>query len=76
MVRVRGVNVSRRKNPEGNYVVAMDLETYESLKQSINRLGLSVEAVGGVVLVKDKSWSRIKRLMNTARELGINVNED
>ena len=76
MVRVRGLNVGRRRDPGNNYVVTMDLETYELLKQSINRLGLSVETVGNVVIVKDKSWSRIKRLVNAARELGISVYED
>ena len=76
MVRVRGLNVGRRRDPGNNYVVTMDLETYELLKQSINRLGLSVETVGNVVIVRDKSWSRIKRLVNAARELGISVNED
>ncbi|GAB6945125.1 hypothetical protein JCM14467A_19070 [Vulcanisaeta sp. JCM 14467] len=54
----------------------MDLETYELLKQLINRLGLSVETVGNVVIVRDKSWSRIRRLVNSARELGISVYED
>ncbi|WP_460173584.1 hypothetical protein [Vulcanisaeta sp. JCM 14467] len=76
MVRVRGLNVGRRRDPGGNYVVTMDLETYELLKQLINRLGLSVETVGNVVIVRDKSWSRIRRLVNSARELGISVYED
>ena len=76
MVRVRGLNVGRRRDPGNNYVVTMDLETYELLKQSINKLGLSIETVGNVVIVRDKSWSRIRRLVNAARELGINVYED
>ncbi|WP_252900768.1 hypothetical protein [Vulcanisaeta sp. JCM 14467] len=75
-MRVRGLNVGRRRDPGGNYVVTMDLETYELLKQLINRLGLSVETVGNVVIVRDKSWSRIRRLVNSARELGISVYED
>ncbi|WP_148678336.1 hypothetical protein [Vulcanisaeta distributa] len=76
MARVKGLNVGRRKDPEGNYVVAMDLETYELLRQSINKLGLNTEFMGNAVVVRDKSWSRISRLVNIARELGINVNED
>ncbi|WP_446753019.1 hypothetical protein [Vulcanisaeta sp. JCM 16161] len=68
--------MSRRKDPEGNYVVAMDLETYELLNQSINRLGLDVEFMGNIVVVRDRSWSRINKLVNIARELGINVNDD
>ncbi len=76
MVRVRGLNVGRRRDPEGNYVVVMDLETYELLKQSISRLGLSVESLGGAVVIRDRSWSRIDRLLRIARGMGITVNED
>ena len=76
MVMVRGLNVSRRKDPEGNYVVAMDIGTYELLKSSLGRLGLNVEVMGNVVVIRDRSWSRINKLINVARELGINVNED
>ncbi|GAB6948312.1 hypothetical protein JCM16161A_24420 [Vulcanisaeta sp. JCM 16161] len=54
----------------------MDLETYELLNQSINRLGLDVEFMGNIVVVRDRSWSRINKLVNIARELGINVNDD
>ncbi|WP_243678664.1 hypothetical protein [Vulcanisaeta distributa] len=57
-------------------MAAMDLETYESLSQLINKLGLNAEFMGNVVVVRDKSWSRIYKLVNKARELGINVNED
>ncbi|MGC8606431.1 MAG: hypothetical protein ACP5GZ_03780 [Vulcanisaeta sp.] len=76
MVRVRGVNVSRRKDPEGNYVVVMDIETYELLEPSLSKLGLNAEFMGNVVIIRDRSWSRINKLMNIARELGINLNED
>lgn len=76
MVRVRGLNVSRRKDPEGNYVVVMDMNSYELLKSSISKLGVNVEFMGNVVIIRDRSWSRINKLINTARELSINVNED
>lgn len=71
-----GLNVSRRKEPGGNYVAVMDRETYERLKSTISKLGLDVEVTGNIAIVKDKSWNHMRRLMNTARELGINVNED
>ena len=75
MVRVRGLNVGRRRDPGGNYVITMDLETYGLLRQWVDRLGLSVEVMGNVVVVRDRSWSRIERLVNAARGLGITVNE-
>ncbi|WP_243666920.1 hypothetical protein [Vulcanisaeta sp. JCM 16159] len=53
MVRVRGLNVSRRKDPEGNYVVVMDMNSYELLKSSISKLGVNVEFMGNVVIIRD-----------------------
>lgn len=75
-MKLRGLNVSRRRDPEGNYVVVMDLETYEKLKEAITRLGLNPEPMGSTVIVRDRAWNRIKRLTNIARELGISVFED
>ncbi len=73
---MRGLNVSRRRDPVGNYVVAMDIETYELLKPSLGKLGLNAEVMGSVVIIRDRSWSRINKLINVARELCISVNED
>ncbi|MFB6471063.1 MAG: hypothetical protein TU36_007540 [Vulcanisaeta sp. AZ3] len=75
-MRLRGLNVSRRKDPEGNYVVTMDLETYDKLKDSIIRLGLISESLGNVIIVRSYAWNRVRKLVNVARELGINVHSD
>jgi hypothetical protein len=54
----------------------MDKATYTKLSDALRRLGLLPEEAGNIVIVRDRSWSRIKRLINIARELGINVVED
>jgi len=69
----RGLNVSRRKDPSNNYVVIMDRETYEKLRDSLVKLGLNFETVGNIVIIRDRSWSRIEKLINKARELSIDV---
>ncbi|MCG2865296.1 MAG: hypothetical protein L7H04_05455 [Vulcanisaeta sp.] len=77
MVRLaEGLNVSRRKDPGNYYVAIMDKATYTKLSDALRRLGLLPEEAGNIVIVRDRSWSRIKRLINIARELGINVVED
>jgi hypothetical protein len=54
----------------------MDLETYDKLKDSIIRLGLISESLGNVIIVRSYAWNRVRKLVNVARELGINVHSD
>ncbi|MGC8543780.1 MAG: hypothetical protein ACP5NQ_07535 [Vulcanisaeta sp.] len=51
----------------------MDRETYEKLRDSLVKLGLNFETVGNIVIIRDRSWSRIEKLINKARELSIDV---
>ncbi|MCU7788822.1 hypothetical protein ODS41_12960 [Pyrobaculum sp. 3827-6] len=63
---VKAVWTSRRKTPDGYYVVVLGLYAKEIL-------GIDAEPAGRFYIYKTKSWQEILRLVNKARELGLDV---
>ncbi len=63
---VKAVWTSRRKTPDGYYVVVLGLYAKEML-------GVDAESAGRFYIYKTKSWQEILRLVNKARELGLDV---
>lgn len=75
-VDLNALNVRRVRDPNGYYVVAMGVELLRILENKVRELGLEVEVVGNIALVRDKSWSRVRRLVEVAKSRGIRVIED
>ncbi|MCY0890307.1 MULTISPECIES: hypothetical protein [Pyrobaculum] len=63
---VKAVWTSRRKTPDGYYVVVLGLYAKEAL-------GVEAEPAGRFYIYKTKSWQEVLRLINKARELGLDV---
>ncbi|WP_143701262.1 hypothetical protein [Vulcanisaeta thermophila] len=73
-MRSRALNVGRRRrDPEGNYVAVTDSVVFNKLISKVVELGLDYEVTGDLVVIRGKSWSKMQRLINFARELGIEV---
>ncbi|MEM1598488.1 MAG: hypothetical protein QXP31_05125 [Pyrobaculum sp.] len=64
----REVWTSRRKTPDGFYVVALGLYAKEAL-------GVDAERVGKFYIYKTKSWDEVRRIVNKARALGLEVRD-
>ncbi|MEZ0318985.1 MAG: hypothetical protein ABWK05_03195 [Pyrobaculum sp.] len=65
---LREVWTSRRKTPDGFYVVALGLYAKEAL-------GVEAERVGRFYIYKTKSWDEVRRIVNKARALGLEVRD-
>ncbi|MFP3310335.1 MAG: hypothetical protein RXO26_00760 [Caldivirga sp.] len=75
-LRLDAINVRRVKGPDGYFTVAMGVVVYRLIEDKVHELGLGVELIGDVVIVKAKSWSSINKLLNYARSMGISIIED
>lgn len=68
------LNVSRsRKDPEGNYVAILSKDAFDGIINKVIELELYYETTGNLVVIKGRSWSKIQKLINYAREVGIEV---
>jgi len=65
---LKEVWTSKRKTPDGYYVVALGLYAKEAL-------GLEAECVGKFYIYKTKSWEEVKKIINRAKALGLEVRE-
>jgi len=65
---LKEVWTSKRKTPDGYYVVALGLYAKEAL-------GLEAERVGKFYIYKTKSWEEVKKIINKAKALGLEVRE-
>ncbi len=72
-MRVKGLNIGRKKDPRGYYVAIADKETYFKIRDIVERLGLEVEDLGVMVGIRSKSWSKIEKLIEEAKSRGIEV---
>ncbi|MCX8137386.1 hypothetical protein [Pyrobaculum aerophilum] len=63
---VKAVWTSRRRTPDGYYVVVLGLYAKAVL-------GVDAEPAGRFYIYKTKSWQEVLRLVNKARELGLDV---
>ncbi|AET31576.1 hypothetical protein P186_0108 [Pyrobaculum ferrireducens] len=63
---VDAVWTSRRKTPDGYYVVVLGLYARQVL-------GVEAEPAGRFYIYKTRSWQEVLRLVNRARALGLNV---
>lgn len=66
-VPVKTVRTSRRKTPDGYYVVTLGLYAKEVL-------GLAgAEPMGDFYIYRTRSWREVLRIVNRARALGLDV---
>lgn len=66
---LHSVWTSRRKTPDGHYVVALGLYAKELL-------GLqSAERVGNFYIYRTKSWKEVQTIIKKAKSLGLDVRE-
>lgn len=63
---IKAVWTSKKKTPDGYYVVVLGLYAKEIL-------GVDAEPAGRFYLYKTKSWQEVLRLVNKAKALGLDV---
>lgn len=66
---LKAVWTSKRKTPDGYYVIALGLYAKEVLELE------NVERLGSFYIYRSKSWREVEKIVKKAKTLGLEVRE-
>ncbi len=73
------INIGRKRDPNGYFVAVLASDTYDKLKDVIDKMLLSnqilIDRAGNMYIIRSKSWNTMSKLVNAARQRGIRVEE-
>lgn len=74
-IRNGTLNIGRKRDPQGNYVVVLTRNTYMKVKDIIEKLNFTCDDQGDIIFLKTRKWSEIDKLIKMAKGRDVKIVE-